>query len=58
MTETMWIVLVIAALIIGIVAGEGVGSKKHFIDGMEMGVNLVAWCEDGKPDLTDGDDGE
>lgn len=55
MTDTMWIALVIAAIVVGCVAGHGIGRNNGFIDGLETGVNLVAWVKDGMPKQYDGD---
>lgn len=57
MTETANVIIIIAALIVGIIAGHGIGGKRGFQDGLETGVNLVAWVQDGMPkNIGDGED--
>ena len=55
MIDTTNVILIIAALIIGIVAGHGIGGKQGFINGLETGVNLVAWVQGGMPDVEESD---
>lgn len=56
MTETTNIILIIAALVVGIIAGHGIGGKQGFINGLETGVNLVAWCQSGMQDIGEDED--
>ena len=55
MTEITNIALIIAALIVGIIAGHGIGGKQGFVNGLETGVNLVAWVQTGMPDVEESD---
>lgn len=55
---TAWIALVIAALVVGIIAGHGIGENKGFRDGLETGVNLFAYVLNGKKIEIDEDDDE
>lgn len=56
MTETTNIILIIAALVVGIIAGHGIGGKQGFINGLETGVNLVAWCQSGMQEMGEDED--
>lgn len=54
----VWIVLVITALVAGIVAGIGYGGKEGFIKGLETGVNMISWLQNGAQQIETEEDDE